>query len=139
MDEVAEGIFIGTESDAGNEAILARMGIDIVISLTHSNPETGDVPRVDFPMRDGPRNQYEVFAEAVQAVVARRERGDWVLLHCSAGASRSPSVAAAAMTSLSEYTLTESFNQILNRRSGVDPHDTLVRHAAKVAGQTGID
>lgn len=138
MDEVATGIFVGTESDAADESQLQTHGIDIVVSLTHSSPETGDITRVDVPMIDGPQNSYEAFAEAVKTVVTHRDTGQHVLVHCAAGSSRSPSVAAAAMTRLTESTLNEAFNQILEKRPATDPHDALVRQAVK-ATDRGVE
>ncbi|TKX73625.1 protein phosphatase [Halorubrum sp. GN11_10-6_MGM] len=133
MDEVAEGLFVGTASDAEDESLLRNRGVDVVVSLTHDDPNTGAVARVDIPMLDGPRNEYGAFADAAEAVVERREAGRRVLVHCSAGASRSPAVAAAAMTRLTDRDLGEAFERVLGRRAAVDPHDALVRQAAKFA------
>jgi len=132
MDEVADGIFVGTEAEADDESLLQTHGIDTVVSLTHSEPKTGDITRVDVPMIDGPQNSYQAVVDAVQTVVDHREAGHCVLVHCVAGSSRSPSVAAAAVTHLTENTLNQSFNQILDRRPETDPHDALVRQAAQV-------
>ena len=132
MDEVATGIFVGTEADASDESLLEAHGIDAVVSLTHSEPETGDITRLDAPMVDGPQNSYQSFADAVQSVLTSRDDGQRVLIHCAAGASRSPSVAATAITCQTANTLDESFNQVLERRPETDPHDALIRQAAKV-------
>ncbi|TKX54570.1 MULTISPECIES: protein-tyrosine phosphatase family protein [Halorubrum] len=129
MDEVGAGIFVGTRSDAEDESLLRDRGVDAVVSLTHDDPDTGSVARVDTPMTDGPQNEYSAFVDAVETVVARREAGQRVLVHCSAGASRSPAVAAAAMTRLTDRGLDEAFEQVLARRPEVDPHDALVRRA----------
>ncbi|WP_324664504.1 dual specificity protein phosphatase family protein [Haloarcula sediminis] len=134
MDEVTDGIFVGTEADAGAESRLRTHGIDVVVSLTHSKPETGGVSRVDVPMTDGPQNSYRAFTEAVRTVLDRRDAGHCVLIHCAAGSSRSPSVAAAVITHLTDDTLNQAFNQVLDRRPETDPHDALVRQAARVAG-----
>lgn len=133
MDEVVAGLSVGTVSDAEDGSLLRDRGIDVVVSLTHDDPDTEPVPRVDVPMTDGPRNEYPAFAEAVEAVVERRDAGQRVLVHCSAGASRSPAVAAAAMTRLTDRDLGEAFEQVSARRSEVDPHDALVRRAAAFA------
>lgn len=138
MDEVADGIFVGTEIDAGDESRLQTHGIDAVISLTHSEPGTGAVSRVDVPMRDGPQNSSKAFADAVQAVLTRRTDGQCVLIHCAAGSSRSPSVAAAAIACLTEQTLNQSFNQVLEGRPETDPHDALVRQAVKLI-ENGVE
>ncbi|QHS15983.1 protein-tyrosine phosphatase family protein [Halopenitus persicus] len=131
MDEVADGILVGTEADAADGSSLRAHEVDAVVSLTHHAPSTGTVPRIDVPMADGPRNEYDAFVEAVTEVVTRRESGDRVLVHCSAGASRSPSVAAAAAAQLTGIGLEETFNRIIDRRPEVDPHDALVRRAVR--------
>ncbi|RLM72500.1 dual specificity protein phosphatase [Halorubrum sp. Atlit-26R] len=133
MNEVGDGILVGTVSDAEDESLLRGRGIDTVVSLTHDDPDTGPVARVDVPMLDGPQNEYQSFVDAVETVVARREAGQRVLVHCSAGASRSPAVAAAAMTRLTDRDLGEAFEQVSARRSAVDPHDALIRRAATFA------
>jgi protein-tyrosine phosphatase len=132
MDEVADGIFVGTEADAGDESLLQMYGIDTVVSLTHDEPDTGEITRVDVPMIDGPQNSYRAFVDATQTVIAHHDADHCVLIHCAAGSSRSPSVAATAITHLTENTLNQSFNQVLDRRPETDPHDALVRQAAKV-------
>jgi protein-tyrosine phosphatase len=85
---------------------------------------------------DGPQNSYQSFTEAVSEVVEQRENGQSVLIHCSAGSSRSPSVAAAAITHLTENNLNEAFNQVIERRPETDPHDVLVRQAFKLTNQS---
>ncbi|ELZ49730.1 Dual specificity protein phosphatase [Halorubrum distributum JCM 9100] len=135
MDEVTAGLFVGTVSDAEAGGLLEDRGIDVVVSLTHDDPDTGTVARVDVPMTDGPRNESESFVAAAETVVERREAGQRVLVHCSAGASRSPAVAAAATTRLTDRDLGEAFEQVLARRPEVDPHDALIRRAATFATQ----
>lgn len=135
MNEVAAGIFVGTVSDAEDGSLLRDRGIDVVVSLTHDDPDTGPADRVDVPMLDGPQNEYSAFADAAETVVERGEADQRVLIHCSAGASRSPAVAAAAMTRLTDRDLGEAFEQVSARRSEIDPHDALIRRAATFATQ----
>jgi atypical dual specificity phosphatase len=133
MNEVVDGIFVGTVSDAEDGSLLGDRDIDVVVSLTHDDPDTGAVARVDAPMTDGPQNEYSAFADAAETVVTRRDAGRRVLVHCSAGASRSPAVAAAAMTRLTDRDLGEAFEEVSARRSEADPHDALIRRAATFA------
>lgn len=135
MDEVADGLFVGTTEDAIDQALLREHDIATVVSLTHGDPRSGflsDVTVETVPMMDGPQNDCQTFAEAVQTAVTHHDAGNRVLVHCSAGASRSPAVAAATITCCSENTLTESFTQVLEQRPETDPHDALVRHAIAV-------
>lgn len=132
MDEVADGLFVGTATDATDEALLRTHDIDIVVSLTHASPATGPVTRIDVPMMDGPKNSYDTFADAVRTVVSQRDSGQRVLVHCAAGASRSPAVAAAVLTHTTGRSLGEAFTEIRDRRPETDPHDALIRQAAAV-------
>ncbi|MFC6977073.1 dual specificity protein phosphatase family protein [Halomicroarcula sp. GCM10025709] len=125
----------GTTEDASDETLLQEHNIATVVSLTHGEPRSGflsDVTVESVPMMDGPQNDPETFAEAVRIVLTHLDAGDRVLVHCSAGASCSPAVAATAITCRSEKTLDDSFTQVLERRPEADPHDALARHAVAV-------
>jgi dual specificity phosphatase 12 len=87
-------------------------------------------------MIDGPQNDSEKFERAVDEVIRRREVGSTVLIYCVSGTSRSPSVAAAAIPRLTELTLNEAFNWVLEHRPETDPHDALVRKAAEIVGSS---
>jgi len=135
MDEVADGLFVGTAEDAGAGALLCEQGVETIVSVTHSGPDGGfpagvTVERV--PMMDGPRNEQQRFDRAVTHVLSCLEAGTCVLVHCSAGASRSPAVAATALALHDGVTLDEAFEQVANRRPAVDPHAAIVRQAARV-------
>lgn len=135
MDEVARNLFVGTAEDASDASTLREHDVAVVVSLTHSGPG-GDVPAdvtlVDTPMMDGPQNSREAFATAVGEVLARLDAGEATLVHCSAGASRSPAVAATALAYHTSSDLTTAFQQIRERRPAADPHDALLRQAADV-------
>ncbi|AZH27194.1 protein phosphatase [Haloplanus aerogenes] len=134
MDEVASGLFIGTVADAGDGERLRRRGVGVIVSLTYGDPDGGypdGVTVVDVPMVDGPRNDLAAFGRAVTAVTSRLD--DYgVLVHCSAGASRSPAVAATALALSEGIGLDDAFRRVAAARDAVDPHDALVRRAASV-------
>jgi protein-tyrosine phosphatase len=138
MDEVADGLFVGTVEDAGNKALIREYSIATVISLTHSEPDGGfpsDLTIKNVPMIDGPRNDQQRFAQGVTNVLSCLETGDNILVHCSAGASRSPAVAATALALYNNIGLEAAFEQIGKRRDAVDPHEAIVRQAARVYTQ----
>jgi predicted protein tyrosine phosphatase len=141
MDEVASGLYVGAIDDAGDQSRLAEHRISVVLSLTHAEPETGfpaDVTVVRLPMMDGPRNDHQTFVRAVNEAVTRWEAGNRVLVHCSAGASRSPAVAATAVSLSTDRTLETAFQQLKERRAAVEPHEALLRQAASVSSR-GVD
>ena len=135
MDEVAQNLFVGTATDATDESTLRAHEIEVIVSLTATSP-AGNVPAeltlVEIPMMDGPQNSQEAFETAVAAVGSRLATGEKTLLHCSAGASRSPAVAATALALHRDSELEAAFQQILTRRPVADPHDALIRQAHAV-------
>jgi predicted protein tyrosine phosphatase len=133
MDEVAPNLFVGTLADAGDRALLQEHGVDSIVSLTHGDPESGfPVPVSNCAMMDGPRNKQETFRTAVETVLAGLERGETTLVHCSRGASRSPSVAATAVALHTEISIEEAFELIGEQRAEFDAHPALVRQAVSV-------
>jgi len=72
MDRVAESLFVGTIEDAGTGPLLENHGIETVVSLTHSPPDTGFPESVSVrqvPLTDDPQNNRAQFNEAVDALV----------------------------------------------------------------------
>jgi len=135
MDHVAESLFVGTIEDAGTEPLLKNHGIETVVSLTHSPPNTGfpaSVSVKQVPLTDGPQNNQAQFNEAVDVLVSALESGETVLVHCSRGASRSPSVAATALAIVQDIGIKEAFEQVAEHREVCDPHEALVRQAVAV-------
>lgn len=135
MDEVAKDLFVGTAEDASDASTLRDHDIAVIVSLTHTGPGE-DVPAevtlVDIPMMDGPQNSRNAFETAVGEVLSRLDTGEVTLVHCSAGASRSPAVAATSLAIHTNTDLTTVFEQIQDRRPVVDPHEALLRQAATV-------
>jgi len=136
MDEVCYGLFVGTAEEAGNESLLREHSVDRVVSLTHREPETGfpagvSVARIE--MKDGPRNESTRFKSAVEELLSALRSRDVVLVHCSRGASRSPSVAATAIAVHRGIGIDVAFEQVAARREACNPHATLVRRAATVS------
>jgi len=138
MDEVVDGLFVGTVGDAGDEALLCERGVEVIVSLTHEGPESGfpSAPTVvRLSMKDGPRNEQQVFGRAVTRVLSHLRAGDVVLVHCSAGASRSPAVAATALALYNDVGLETAFERVAGRRNATDPHEAVVRQAARIYTQ----
>lgn len=85
---------------AGDAAAYREHEIDVVIQLTHSAPGNSYPPDVDVhshQMLDGPRNDQTVMCAAVETAVELLEDGDTLVVHCSAGESRSVGVCMATV------------------------------------------
>ncbi|MDP8932316.1 MAG: ADP-ribosylglycohydrolase family protein [Actinomycetota bacterium] len=106
----------------GNAAALPRSKVDAVVSLcrmgTHQVPDAVEHHEVFLVDEEG-ANPNLAFAvcDAVDAIAALREEGRNVFVHCVAGASRTPTVAAL----------------YLSRRLGITPSQALERVTAVVS------
>jgi len=135
VDRVAESLFVGTIVDAATRSILRNHGIDTVVSLTHSPPDAGfskSVSVTQVPLTDGPQNKRAQFEAAVDALLSALESGETVLVHCSRGASRSPSVAATALGIVQDIGIKQAFEQVAEHREACDPHEALIWQAVTV-------
>ena len=134
MDEVDDGPFLGTLNDAGTARPLRGKDVPAVVSLTHGPPavpDAADVEVVRVPMTNGRRNEATSFREAVDATRRRLAAGERVLVHCPAGASRSPAVATVVALRRG-VDLQAAFEQVPDRRPETDSHESPVRRAATV-------
>lgn len=135
MDRVAPDLYVGTVEDAGDSELLGEAGVSSVVSLTFEGPEQGFVSGVDVfreSLMDGPRCDRDGFESAVRRVSGLLESGGTVLVHCSRGASRSPSVAAVSLALRDGVGVDEAFQQVGESRDEVDPHEAVVRLAVDV-------
>ena len=135
MDQITASLFVGTIADAGRDSHLRKENIATVVSLTHSEPDTGfpeSVTVTRVPITDGPQHDRAQFEAAVDAVLAALDSGESVLVHCSRGASRSPSVAATALALSRDVGIDRAFERVAENRVVTDPHDALVRQAVTV-------
>jgi protein-tyrosine phosphatase len=122
MDEIAPGLRVSDESAASGAT-----GIDTVVCLLHEPPEYREGDRVlDHPLVDGPQCDAADFASAVEAVRAARRREETVLVHCSAGTSRSVAVVATALAAEEGVDLADALARVAAAREGADPHPALV-------------
>lgn len=140
MDQIKSGLFVGTSEDAGDRSEMSGHNITTIVSLTHDEPNSGYLAGMtvyERPMMDGPRNDHEAFIGAVHTVLSEVEAGEQVLVHCSAGASRSPAVVATVLALSTEMTLDSAFQRLNERRPLVDPHEALIRQAARVT-ESGV-
>ena len=135
MDEVFPNLYVGTLNDAGDRSLLQDHSVERVVSLTYGDPETGFPDSVSVfhcAMMDGPRNDIEVFREAVEYAVSGLESGETVLVHCSRGASRSVCVAGTAAAIYNEIQVGTALVQVDERRDGSDPHHKVIQNALQV-------
>ncbi len=115
MNEVIEWLYVGSVQDAEDYAALKKAGIGAVLTLAWpiSHPEDIVVKRVYF--EDGEPIPDEAFYQALSFVRRQRRQGRKILIACSAGVSRSPTIAIAVLHELGGFPLVEAFRTVLSR------------------------
>jgi protein-tyrosine phosphatase len=137
MDALVDELFVGTAADATDDSTLETHGVTTIVSLTHETLQSTrqGIDIRSIPLIDGPQHSREQFRNAVEATVAALETEGGVLVHCSAGASRSPAVAGTALALVEGTELETALQQVADNRDAVDPHEALLRQAAHVYTQ----
>jgi hypothetical protein len=114
MNRVLDWLYVGSVRDAENDDVLKAEGIGAVLTLAWpiEHPDIA-VRRVYF--EDGEPIPDEVFDKALSFVRQQRRQGRKILIACSAGVSRSPSIAVAVLHELDGYPLVEAFRTVLGK------------------------
>jgi hypothetical protein len=99
MNWITDEIAIGDWRDAQDSELLNRECIWSVLSLigllAGRTPAALGVERLEvFPLHDGPGDNPQRFAQAVELLTRLVAEGPPVFVHCRAGRSRSPAVVA---------------------------------------------
>jgi protein-tyrosine phosphatase len=134
MTPITDQLFIGDIEQAGDRQRYKEHGIDRVIQLTYSAPDNGYPDSVDvhtYSMMDGPRNDEETMRDAVETTASFLQKGDTVLVHCSAGASRSVAVAAASLATVNDTGLDEEL-QLIRDKKPIQIHPSVQENAENV-------
>ena len=134
IDSVTDRLSISGSAAAGDHRQYRERGIDAVVQLTHSEPEggyPGGVAVHQHAMIDGPRNDADTHQRAVARTVALVREEKHVLVHCSAGASRSVAVAGAALAVLDGEPVGEAVERVASARGAVRVHPAVLANAER--------
>jgi hypothetical protein len=114
VNQVLDWLYVGSVKDAENYDALKAEGIGAVLTLAWpiKHPDIA-VRRVYF--EDGEPISDEIFEKALSFVRQQRRKGKKILIACSAGVSRSPTIAVAVLHELEGYPLIEAFRTVLGR------------------------
>jgi hypothetical protein len=108
-------LWIGHAGDGRDFRHILDEGIEAVVQLAEEEP-TLPLPRellyCRFPLIDGPGNAPNVLNLAITTVANLLERKVPTLLCCGAGLSRSPVIAAAALSQVYQEDPDESLKQV---------------------------
>lgn len=131
-------LWIGSARDLRDYVTLRSMGIGAVVDLALDEP-VAPVNRemicCRFPLLDGTGNPLHVVRAAVDATAALIRAGTPTLVACSAGMSRSPSVAAGALSLVSGQSPSECL-KIVIQGGPADVSGGLWRQVLEAVGRT---
>ena len=134
MHAITSQLHVGDRVDARDVESLLDAGVTAVLRLTHGTPPAypDSVTVVACPLVDGPRNDLSDFRDAVGQLTTLLGADETVLVHCSAGSSRSVAVAAAALARSDGTDVETALGRLRSGHSDADPHPALVAHARRV-------
>ena len=113
-------VHAATATDHGHE-------FDHVVSATvDEQPSTTH----HCPLADGPGNDWETFAAAVDATRRYYEADGSTLVHCRAGVSRSATLIATALAAEENRSFADALDEIHETRPIATPHPALRTDAA---------
>ena len=119
---VKERLWIGNAADGRDCEGLLRAGVAAVVNLAaeESSPALPrDMVYCHFPINDGAQDDPAVLDVAIRALVSLLKNQVPTLVYCGGGMSRSPAIAAAALSIVQGGSPDERLKQIAAGR----PHD----------------
>ena len=112
-------LWIGHAGDIRQPRLLFDVGIVAIVDLAYEE-FVAELPRqliyCRFPINDGGGNRPSVLRQAVQCVVDLLASGTQTLVACSAGMSRSPTIAAFALAAHLSQSPDHALDHIVNRK-----------------------
>ena len=102
MDQILpHRLWIGHAGNGNDLSLLHRVGIEVLVQVAIEEPPIlppRELVFLRYPMIDGTGNRPEIIDQAVRSVSFWIDRHVPILVCCSAGLSRSPSIVAAALS-----------------------------------------
>lgn len=130
MKRIVEDLYISDQYDAENDVLLDEHGIDLVVTLcSYRNPSTD----IHHPLVDGEDSQPQ-FDHAVELIDVARDGRTTVLVHCTAGISRSVAVVATVLATTEGLEFDDALERIERVHERADPEPGLRTHAERYLG-----
>lgn len=132
-------LWLGNSQDARDSPALAKFGIRAVVDLA-AEELPAQLPRdltyCRFPICDGPGNDRDSLQHCVQLVVSFLKSETPIVLACSAGLSRSPTIAAYALANFNDSSPVQVLSQLRTLKA-LDIHPYLWQEVAAAVTSTG--
>jgi atypical dual specificity phosphatase len=132
MTRILERLYLGSAKDADHLAKANPEGISAVINVSTERSERKgpDLAYLHYPVRDGATLEPAVFEEVMDAIAREIRRGK-VLVHCTAGMSRSPVMVAVYLRYTGHQCFECALETIAELRPFIDPNPVLVLSAKR--------
>ena len=132
VSQIIPSLYLGPCSAASSKALLAAKRVTHVLSVG-ARPETvvEGVTYTHVPLNDSPSSSIDsacqkAYTDIDNALKSRKNTGK-ILIHCSAGISRSPTIVAAYLMHHYRMTLMQALKQIVEARPQVCPNPGFIQ------------
>lgn len=124
MNRISAKLWLGEAADACDIEAIGRNGITAALSLAEDacHEERDGILRTGVFLSDLHENPLSQYRKAVETIDRLLKEGHTVLIHCTAGISRSPAVVAGYLTSRKEMHPLQAWCLIVRRRPVVEPN-----------------
>jgi len=120
---ILPGFFLGTR-EAANATVLDARGIHSVLSFCETTLDRERFNVLPMEIVDSPEEQIGgLFQKALSFLVERRLEGDAVLVHCSAGVSRSATFVIAYLLTVFNWNVEDTIKYVEHCRDIINPND----------------
>lgn len=136
MRQVTETLWIGNAFEARDMRGVLAAGIKAVVDVAIDEPPitaTGELICIRVPLIDGSGNSDESLQLAIATASQLVQAKVPTLIACSAGMSRSPLIAAAALTLSAQTTLSDELRRVVEA-GPCDISPTLLSDVRRVTG-----
>ena len=132
--EIIPNLFIGDYMNSEDERILTQLGISVIVNVTkhllnvfenNSNVEksTYKPTYLRIPLNDDLRSSIlPNLKENLVFLKSALDQGSKVLVHCSAGISRSPAIVIAYLMSRLKISFKEALGMVSEKRNIIEPN-----------------
>jgi protein-tyrosine phosphatase len=134
MNEIRPWLYVGKHLEAANVALLEKHQI-MAMLLLHLPLKTRGIPTLFVPIQDGVPLHADKLDKGIAFIREQKAAGHHVLVACSAGVSRSVTLATAALKLEENLTLPNAFREVRAQHPRAMPDQVLWDGLAKYFGE----
>lgn len=128
MNQIVNGLYLGSYKDAHNYELLVRSGITHIVNLSRLPdfyPDSFSYLHIDIEDdEEADINRY--FTRTSRFIHNAILNGGIVLVHCMAGISRSPTIVIAYLVQKRKLSLNQAMLTVKSMRPQIDPNEGFI-------------